>query len=234
MASTNYTDVRAFHEKFGLPIGEIPTNVDLDMGEFRLRFLREELDETARAFLIRDLPGFFDGLLDLTYVAMGTAVIMGLEWHNSFRGLHLFMQIGKNVAIPNMDHTDFMLAYEHARAINVIPTRPAFILPNLNVLETNIALMDSLVSMAETAYFKDDLSAMQAALVSIGYSCMHTAAICGLPWQDGWDAVQAANMAKVRVEREADSKRGSRFDVVKPEGWTAPDLNAILVQHGWP
>jgi hypothetical protein len=44
------------------------------------------------------------------------------------------------------------------------------------------------------------------------------------------DAVQKANMAKVRVAKAEDSKRGSTFDVRKPEGWVGPEarLEEIL------
>jgi predicted HAD superfamily Cof-like phosphohydrolase len=38
-----------------------------------------------------------------------------------------------------------------------------------------------------------------------------------------WRRVHAANMAKIRCLRPGDSKRGSTYDVIKPDGWTAPD-----------
>lgn len=48
----------------------------------------------------------------------------------------------------------------------------------------------------------------------------------GLPLQDGWDEVLRSNMAKVGptgvVERREDGK------VLKPDGWTPPDLAAVL------
>lgn len=46
-----------------------------------------------------------------------------------------------------------------------------------------------------------------------------------------WDRVQSANMAKVRCEKEGDSKRGSTFDVIKPEGWTPPDHHDLVRDH---
>lgn len=50
-------------------------------------------------------------------------------------------------------------------------------------------------------------------------------------FNDAWHRVQAANMAKVRCEREGDSKRGSTFDVIKPEGWTPPDHHDLVKDH---
>ena len=54
-----------------------------------------------------------------------------------------------------------------------------------------------------------------------------------LPWGALWAEVQRANMAKVRVEAPAGSKRKSRFDVVKPADWVGPDIVGVLRAHGW-
>lgn len=48
---------------------------------------------------------------------------------------------------------------------------------------------------------------------------------------EAWRRVQTANMAKVRVENPEDSKRGSKFDVVKPKGWTPPTHVDLLEDH---
>ncbi len=50
-------------------------------------------------------------------------------------------------------------------------------------------------------------------------------------FNDAWHRVQAANMAKIRCEREGDSKRGSTFDVIKPEGWLPPDHHDLVKDH---
>lgn len=50
-------------------------------------------------------------------------------------------------------------------------------------------------------------------------------------FNEAWRRVQAANMKKVRCEREGDSKRGSTFDVIKPEGWEAPDHHDLVKDH---
>lgn len=69
------------------------------------------------------------------------------------------------------------------------------------------------------------------ALLDLVYVTMGTAYLQGFNWAEGWRRVQRANMSKVRVERVEDSKRGSQFDVVKPEGWKPPchaDLVGVL------
>lgn len=60
------------------------------------------------------------------------------------------------------------------------------------------------------------------ALVDLIYVTLGTAYLQGFNFAEAWRRVQRANMSKVRVERPEDSKRGSGFDVVKPEGWKAP------------
>jgi predicted HAD superfamily Cof-like phosphohydrolase len=152
----NFNDVGEFHYKFGLPSvsherdGATPREVPAEMLEFRLKFLLEELLE----FL--DGAGYKLGVNDVGYV------------------------------------------------------------------------------IAKTDGVERDHAQMFDALLDLVYVAMGTAHFFGYPWQVGWAAVQRANMNKVRAKEDAsDSKRGSSFDVVKPEGWTAPDIAAILKRHGW-
>lgn len=84
-----YEDVRKFHLKFGLPTaddGEPPQILEFDIADFRKKFLREELDEFETALDAGDLAGMADALVDLVYVALGTAHFMRLPfdelWHD--------------------------------------------------------------------------------------------------------------------------------------------------------
>lgn len=72
-------DVRAFHEKFGVPVGAKPALLTADAWKFRENFLIEELSETRAAHARGDLAEFADGLVDLIYVAVGTALWAGLD-----------------------------------------------------------------------------------------------------------------------------------------------------------
>lgn len=47
-------------------------------------------------------------------------------------------------------------------------------------------------------------------------------------FHEAWRRVQSANMKKVRCEKADDSKRGSTFDVIKPEGWEPPDHHDLV------
>lgn len=79
-----------------------------------------------------------------------------------------------------------------------------------------------------------DHAQMFDALIDLVYVALGTAHLLGYPWQQGWDLVQGANMQKVRAAKDgSDSRRGSSFDVVKPEGWTAPDIGGLLKDFGF-
>jgi predicted HAD superfamily Cof-like phosphohydrolase len=72
------------------------------------------------------------------------------------------------------------------------------------------------------------------ALIDLVYVAMGTAHLLGYPWQAGWDLVQEANMKKARALADgSDSKRGSSFDVVKPPGWTPPNIEGLLRRLGF-
>lgn len=77
---TNFSDVAAFHAKFKLPGSTTPSLLPPDLQRFREDFMQEELDEFRQACVKQDLALAADALIDLVYVAMGTAYLMGLPW----------------------------------------------------------------------------------------------------------------------------------------------------------
>lgn len=74
-----FEDVLAFHAKFELPRPNAPQLLDSHLYEYRLKFLREELAEFETAHAAGDIAKATDALLDLIYVAYGTAIMMGLR-----------------------------------------------------------------------------------------------------------------------------------------------------------
>jgi predicted HAD superfamily Cof-like phosphohydrolase len=138
MTDNDFDDVGLFHAKFGLPFvsadeGDAgPREWDAELIEFRRKFLHEELKEFEDGILAGDDAMMADALVDLVYVALGTAHLLGYPWHTI------------------------------------------------------------------------------------------------------WSRVQQANMAKVRAAKDgSDSVRGSAWDVVKPPGWTAPDVVGVLRAFGF-
>lgn len=78
-------DIKDFHEKFKLAGADGPSFLSDQVAEFRIKFLQEELDEYKKAVKECDLPGQFDALIDLVYVALGTAYLQGFPWAEGWR-----------------------------------------------------------------------------------------------------------------------------------------------------
>lgn len=81
---SEYDDVGAFNKKFGLPYygdGSEPHFLDQETQMYRIRHMIEELQEYQDACGENDLAGAADALVDLVYVAMGTAHFMGIPFN---------------------------------------------------------------------------------------------------------------------------------------------------------
>lgn len=82
------------------------------------------------------------------------------------------------------------------------------------------------------AHSEGNMHEVADALVDLAYVVLGTARFMGIPFNLCWNEVQRANMSKVRVERSEQSKRGSTFDVVKPEGWVPPNHAKYITTKG--
>lgn len=82
------SDIRAFHERFGLEYDGEPRELPKDLRDFRYRFLEEELEEYEAAAEEGDLPGMFDALIDLIYVAAGTLYLHGFPAELGWERVH--------------------------------------------------------------------------------------------------------------------------------------------------
>lgn len=83
----------------------------------------------------------------------------------------------------------------------------------------------------ELAVQEGNLEKALDSLVDLVWVALGAADVHGFPFDEGWDRVFEANMKKVKVANEGDdhrSVRKSRFDIVKPEGWVAPDLSDLV------
>lgn len=77
-------DIKDFHEKFGLQYNGAPRLLPPDVVEFRIKFMQEELNEYASAVADGDIVGQLDALVDLVYVALGTAYLQGLPFQRGW------------------------------------------------------------------------------------------------------------------------------------------------------
>lgn len=78
-------DVTAFHEKFNRPSRSLDNDIEADLMKFRIRFLAEELKEINAASARGDLVEILDGLVDLVYVAIGTAHQLNMNFAEAWR-----------------------------------------------------------------------------------------------------------------------------------------------------
>mgnify|MGYP003132557863 FL=1 len=90
-------------------------------------------------------------------------------------------------------------------------------------------LMEELAEYTQAITKKDAAGALDA-LVDIVYIALGTAWLFNLPFEKAWNEVQKANMSKIRTKSKS-KKRGTSFDVVKPKGWTPPDIEQIIEEE---
>lgn len=85
---TMMRDISDFHIKFGNAYVGRPRGLEGDLLNFRVKFLEEELAEYKNAAINDDLEGQLDALVDLVYVAMGTAYIQGFNFREAWKRVH--------------------------------------------------------------------------------------------------------------------------------------------------
>lgn len=78
-------DIDNFHKKYGFEKNEkidIPNNSELI--NFRTAFLMEELAEYTNAITKKDTAGALDALVDIVYIALGTAWLFNLPFEKAW------------------------------------------------------------------------------------------------------------------------------------------------------
>ncbi len=96
-----YLGVRQFHVKFNQVVSDDPQFISQRLAKERFDFMLEELTEWwEKGVLQHDLNEIADGLVDLVYVAKGTAVMYGLPW----RALWDDVQRANLAKVPKVTH----------------------------------------------------------------------------------------------------------------------------------
>ena len=92
----------------------------------------------------------------------------------------------------------------------------------LNLIEEEVGELRVAVANSDDVETFDAI--LDIIVVCIGYGLSR-----GWPMVEGWQEVMRSNLAKIDVDgfvkRRADGK------ILKPEGWTAPDLNRVLREY---
>lgn len=89
-----FQDITDFHEKFGLAYNGKPRILPDSMSLFRIAFMTEELTEYVNSHKVveQSIPHFLDhaldSLVDLVYVALGTAYLHGFDFDEAWRRVH--------------------------------------------------------------------------------------------------------------------------------------------------
>jgi len=78
--NTTEQDLKVFHEKFAVPELTKPGFVDDDLMNFRVGFIEEEFAELKKAVQEKDLVEVADALVDIVYVCVGMARVMGIPF----------------------------------------------------------------------------------------------------------------------------------------------------------
>lgn len=98
---------------------------------------------------------------------------------------------------------------------------------NLVYEEAGLELLPALKQFA-AAPTLENLVAVADGLVDTVVVTLGTAVALELPWEELWNEVQRSNMAKLQPDGSV--KRREDGKILKPEGWTPPDLHSILMK----
>ncbi len=80
--------VAEFHQKFGLDPTKQPDFPFEEIWKLKNAHMQEELNEIRAAAINGNLEEYFDGLIDLVYVALGAAYLAGLPFEQGFIRVH--------------------------------------------------------------------------------------------------------------------------------------------------
>lgn len=103
-----------------------------------------------------------------------------------------------------------------------------------DVQRLRIELIREELTEYEEAVAAGDMVAAFDALIDLMYVVIGAGLMHGFPLARGFEVVHIANMHKMRVEAGPDTPphgRGSKYDVVKPHGWTHPNMGLVLAFH---
>jgi predicted HAD superfamily Cof-like phosphohydrolase len=112
----------------------------------------------------------------------------------------------------------------HKKVLDIEDTKPTLEPPV--TLDQRVKFMEEEITELMEAYVANDMVGVADALADLVYVAVGTAYIMGIPFDEVFKVVHAANMQKVR----GITKRGMLYDAVKPAGWVGPEaeIKAIL------
>ena len=136
--------------------------------------------------------------------------------------INMFEDMDKDTLIKDIDAFHKKFGFEKNEKVGI---------PDNNELVNfrTAFLMEELAEYTNAITKKDAAGALDA-LVDIVYIALGTAWLFNLPFEKAWQEVQKANMSKVRA-KDKTGKRGTKFDVIKPKDWKAPNIERIIEEE---
>ena len=112
----------------------------------------------------------------------------------------------------------------HMKVLGINDVKPTFQLPV--EFTQRVAFLEEEIEELGQAYCSNDLVGVADALADLVYVALGTAHMMGIPFDQVFKVVHAANMQKMR----GITKRGMVYDAVKPDGWVGPEeqIDSIL------
>ena len=122
-----------------------------------------------------------------------------------------------------MTISNFKAVYEfHVQLNEQLPTKPQ--LPPEATLALRRRLLQEEFQELIQALEQGNLSAIAQEAIDLLYVTYGLCVVCGIDADQVFDLIHQANMTKLKGPRRADGKQ------LKPEGWMAPDVGALLDQ----
>lgn len=208
-------DVQLFHNKFGHITPSDFTFLNEDLHKFRVGFFYEELNEYEDSVTKGDLGTAIDSLIDLVYIACGTSLFHGIG----------FDKFSEEIVESSLPHADVLPEYAPSG-------KPQFVSPEVHI--AFIKAMNNAIEEYSIAAQSKDKAGIKKHLGRIYINSLFHSTRMGLTnaqWDEMWADVQRANMSKERATNPTQSKRGSTYDIFKPEGWIPPRTEELVAKY---
>lgn len=225
-AYTALDAVREFHQANGSLIHDQPPEdhpIPIEVALLRYRLILEELGETAVAFHDKNLIEMADGLTDLYYVLIGTAVSYGLSVADTWPG-----EMGEDEPLPAIPHElqDTVLSRMLVELAGHCTKALAAIFNCSAICQCG---------RADCYAARVSESQWDLANTAVGEACVCVCAISyelGLPFKALFFEVHRANLSK----KLGGAGTGGKYAAGggKADGYRPPDVAGILSRSGRP
>ena len=111
----------------------------------------------------------------------------------------------------------------HLKVLGLEDVKPTFEMPVS--MQQRLDFMEEEIHELSDAHSNMDLVGVADALADLVYVALGTAHMMGIPFDEVFRVVHAANMRKQR----GTTKRGMLYDAIKPAGWVGPEAEIAAI-----